>query len=772
MSKTPVIAIAGNPNAGKSTVFNRLTGSRQSVGNWPGVTVDKKSGEFSYQDVICEVVDLPGIYALNAWSEDERIARDFLLSGEASLVINVVDSSNVERNLYLTRQLQEMQVPMLVVLNMHDLAIKNGVLFDAQKLSRELGEPVVVISAVHPQDKELLAQAIVDRLHDLQSGNTLPSPWPKELQDQVEMLAESLAPLAGKKHWNNQWIALKLLEGDPQLEGICREQGLFPQESIIAIRKQFETQQKIGIDEWFAELRYQQIEGILAKCDFRVRRTDTFSDKLDRIVMHKVWGFPIFLIMMYFVFWMTINFGGAFIDFFDMAFGALFVDGLSHILGLMNAPEVVISILAHGVGAGIQTLSTFFPIIFVLFFVIALLESSGYMARAAFVMDRLMRVIGLPGKAFIPLLVGFGCTVPAVMSTRSLENKRDRILTVFMAPFMSCGARLPVYVLFAAAFFPGQGQNLVFALYLVGIVLAVFTGLLLKGTVYKGTLAPFILELPSYHKPQLSAVLKSALWRLRSFVKKGGRVLIPIIAVLGVLNSIGTDGSFGNQDSRNSVLSSMGKAITPVFEPMGVHEDNWPASVGLFTGLFAKEVIVGSLNSLYSQEVKGDNAKPSSTGAEAAPSYSLGSSLLSAVKTIPTNLKALGGTLLDPLGIRVGEVQANQESAEGLAVDESLFATMRAFFHNSTASAISYLLFILLYIPCVVAVSAIWKEVGRDLTLLQMLFSTVLGWSLATITFQVLEGGSLGWIASSIGILLTTILFIVWYARRSGRFEG
>jgi ferrous iron transport protein B len=778
--KKPVIAIAGNPNCGKSSVFNLLTGARQSVGNWPGVTVDKKVGEITSPLVNASLVDLPGIYSLNAWSEDERIARDYLLSNEAALVINVLDSANLERNLYLTRQLQEMGVPLLVVLNMEDIAKHQGIVIDIRQLSKELGAEVVSVSAVHKVDAALLERAVARALEHLPDFQPRQFSLPDGLREEVELLTPVLQPLAQKHPWKLDWIALKVLEGDPQFEELCVRAGLLKKEQLAESRLRIATAYGLQPDEWLADLRYRAIEDLLARSGNHTRDTQlTWSDRVDRIVTHRLLGFPIFLLAMYAIFWTTINLGGAFIDFFDIAFGALFVDGVGAVLTKIGAPEVAVTIIASGIGAGIQTLSTFFPIIFVLFFIIALLESSGYMARAAFVMDRLMRVIGLPGKAFIPMLVGFGCTVPAIMATRSLENKRDRILSVFMVPFMSCGARLPVYVLFAAAFFPGQGQNLVFGLYLVGIVLAILTGLLLKGTVYQGTVAPFVLELPRYHRPRLFAAVRSAGFRLRAFIKKGGKVLIPIIAVLGVLNSIGTDGSFGNEDSENSVLSAMGKSVTPVFSPMGVQEDNWPAAVGLFTGLFAKEAIVGTLNSLYAQE----NAKAAQvaapaagTNAEAAPAaeeeFSLSAALLEALGTIPENLKGLGETLTDPLGINVGEVQANEASASELDVDAGLFATMRAFFHNSTAAAIAYLLFVLLYIPCLVAVSATWKEVGPALTVLQMYYATILGWTLSTATYQILEGGSMGWIVFSAALLAASIVGIVLYAKKTGRFAG
>ncbi|GHV16162.1 ferrous iron transport protein B [Fibrobacterales bacterium] len=704
-----IIAIAGNPNSGKSSIFNLLTGGRQKVGNWPGVTIDKKIGKIGYTNFNADLVDLPGIYALNAWSEDERIARDYLMSSEADLLINVVDSTNLERNLFLTYLLKnsiaESKVPMIVVLNMIDIAEKQGIKIDVEGIEKELGVPVIAASAVRKGDR-------------------------KRILD----------------------IALKSYEDAKKTtEKTTKKLALPPQDPA-----EYET---------LAENTYSQIEGIIKRCVKKGIKVYTTSDKIDKVVTNKYIGFPIFLIAMYLLFWLTINAGGIFIDFFDIAFGAIFVDGFRLLLEHIGSPDALTTILADGLGAGIQTLSTFFPVIFTLFFFISFLESSGYMARAAFVMDRLMRVIGLPGRAFIPMLIGFGCAVPAFMATRSLENKRDRILSVFMIPFMSCGARLPVYVLFAAAFFPDSGTNMVFALYLIGIVLAIITGLLLKRTVYKGSIAPFVMELPQYHSPSVKNAAINASFRLKAFVRKAGRVLVPIIAVLGILNSIGTDGSFGNKNGEPSLLEAAGKGISPVFEPMGVDKDNWAASVSLFSGLFAKEVIIGSLNSLYSQNAQNDNsqndnAEGDSNSAE-EEEFNLGGSLVEALKTIPENVLAFGARLTDPL--------AMEDASEG--ADETLFNNMRSAFHNSKAAAFAFLIFVLLYVPCISAVSAATKEVGGALVILHSLYSTVLAWCLSTLFYQCFEGGSAKSIAFAIGTLIVFVVGILIYARKSGRFE-
>ncbi|MCL2101901.1 MAG: ferrous iron transport protein B [Fibromonadales bacterium] len=668
------IAVAGNANSGKSSIFNLLTDGKQKVGNWPGVTVDKKIGRIKHNAIEAQLVDLPGIYAMSAWSEDERISRDYLISCEADLLINVVDSTNLERSLFLTYLLKDMCVPVLVVLNMTDVAEKQGIKINIEEIEKQLGVPVVAASAIRKADKG----KILDRVAKIavkKTGKT-PIKLPPQDENEFEALAENI---------------------------------------------------------------YMQIENVMAKAVKKGVYAYTESDRVDKIVTNKYIGFPIFLLAMYMLFWLTIHVGGVFIDFFDIAFGAIFVDGLAIALEKAGSPEILTAILADGVGTGIQTLSTFFPIIFTLFFFIALLEGSGYMARVAFILDRLMRIIGLPGKAFIPLLIGFGCTVPALMATRCLENKRDRILSVFMVPFMSCGARLPVYILFAAAFFPVSGTNIVFALYITGIALALLTGLLLKQTVYKGTVSPFIMELPQYRKPSLKNAFINALFRLRAFVKKSGKILIPIIAVLGILNSVG-------------VLEKAGKAVSPIFEPIGIERENWPASVALFSGLFAKEVITGSLNSLYSQNNETSDEKE----------FNLSESLIEALETIPENLAGLWKKLFNPIFTSL-ETEAEEGS-------ESIFSNMREAFGYSKARVFSFLLFILLYVPCVAAVSAAAKEVGGVLVALQVIYSTVIGWSLATIFYQCLEGRSVFYIVAALLILFATIFAVIFYARKSERF--
>jgi len=487
--------------------------------------------------------------------------------------------------------------------------------------------------------------------------------------------------------------------------------------------------------------KYEVISGAVGKTRTCTEAKKSRGESIDRIVLDRFLGIPIFLFVMYLLFAVVINIGGSFIDFFDILFGAVFVDGFGMLLSGWGAPSWLVAILANGIGAGIQTVATFVPIMFAMFFMLSILEDSGYMARAAFVMDRALRSIGLPGKAFIPMIVGFGCSVPAIMATRTLENKRDRYLTVFMVPFMSCGARLPVYALFGAAFFGAASGLVVLSLYLVGIVLAVGTGFLLKNTLFRGEPAPFVMELPAYHAPRIGSLVKHSLLRLNSFVGRAGRVIVLVVALLGVLNSIGTDGSFGNEDSGKSILAAVGKSITPVFSPMGLREENWPATVGIFTGLFAKEAVVGTLNGLYGQmSASGETEE-----------WSLQGEALATVMSIPEAFAGLADTLLDPMGLSIisGDEQA---VAEDIEAESGIFRSLRDSFGNDREAAYAYLLFILIYFPCIAALGALVREIGPLFGWISVTYLTVLAWITATLYYQIARGGQLFWILFALAL--------------------
>ncbi|MEJ6670909.1 MAG: ferrous iron transport protein B, partial [Pseudomonadales bacterium] len=576
------IGLLGNPNCGKSTLFNRLTGANQRVGNWPGVTVERKTGSLTIAGERFEIIDLPGIYSLDqsAGGIDEAVARDYIASGECDLVINIVDASNLQRHLILTQQLLDSGLPVVIALNMLDVAERAGLSLDPIALSKALQVPVVPMVASRNV-------GIKDLLEILQSTQS---------KDQTVIKSSRLSATSASSS-----------------------------ETLAAAERRYHK--AVAIGETVTQVK-------------SVRHPP--SETIDRIVLNRWLGIPIFLAAMYLMFTVAINLGAVFIDFFDILFGAIFVTASEQLLSDLGLPVWLIVLLSQGLGGGIQLVATFIPVIGFLFLCLSVMEDSGYMARAAFVIDRLMIGIGLPGSAFVPLIVGFGCNVPAVMATRSLSRENDRLMTIAMAPFMSCGARLTVYALFAAAFFKGQGQNIVFLLYLTGILMAIFTGWVFRKQIFQGQMSASYAEMPVYHVPVVKNLLLTTWFRLRSFVLRAGRTIVLVVVALSFLNSFGTDGSFGNEDTETSVLSVIGKSITPAFYPMGLTDENWPATVGLFTGLFAKEAVVGTLNALYSGQLEGDPMTLMQSG-EAA------------VISVYDNASALGGTLLDPLGLSLND---------------------------------------------------------------------------------------------------------------------
>jgi ferrous iron transport protein B len=717
MKNSYTIGLVGNPNCGKTTLFNALTGARQRVGNWPGVTVERKSGEYRIDDVRIEVVDLPGTYSLDvvdqAVSLDEKVARDYMQSGEADLIINIIDAANLERNLYLTTEIAEMGVPLLVVLNMTDVAAAKGMEIDSGELAAQLGCPVVPLVASRSQGIEALKRAILDAV-------------------------------VARPHAR---ITLPAIDPDEE-------------DADIAI----------------AGARYELASQIAAAAVLMTRRDDApldATERIDHVVLNRALGIPIFLLLMYLMFMFTINIGGAFIDFFDQAAGALFVDGFGEVLGSLGSPEWLNVLLAKGIGGGLQTVATFIPVIGFLYLFLSVLEDSGYMARAAFVMDRFMRWVGLPGKSFVPLIVGFGCNVPAIMATRTLENRRDRLLTIAMAPFMSCGARLPVYVLFAAAFFPSNAQNVVFGLYLIGIAAAVGTGLILKNSLLKGEATPFIMELPPYHLPTLKGVLIHTWERLKSFIFNAGRIIVPMVLVLNFLNAVGTDGSFGNEDSDKSVLAEIGRSITPAFAPLGMTEENWPAAVGIFTGVLAKEAVVGTLNASYAALAESDAAAAGEEARE-EEAFNLGNALSEAFATIPANLGDAMGSWGDPLGIEVGDLSDQASVAEEQEVSTGTFGAMAARF-DGAAGAFAYLLFILLYFPCTAAIAAVYQESGPRWTIFVAAWTSGLAYGGATLWYQIATWAnhplhSLLWVGGVVALFAAAFIAMSRYGQREDRW--
>ena len=742
------LALIGNPNSGKSTLFNQLTGARQSTGNWPGVTVDRKEGTFEYQDKQFHIVDLPGTYSLDIGdtSTDERIARDFVQRHPNRLYINIIDASTLQRGLYLSTQLREQGVPSLILLNMMDVADKRGIQFDLDALAKEMKCPVLAVSLRKDKNNNKLCEAISN--YDYSAVAPIDIEYTDVVDAAVKSLSESENISRAK--------ALELLQTPSTDDNI---------EFVDTYRSTIENVSNEDLDFLLADARFDhanKLSKLVIKEQGKVSRTQ--SDKIDKWALGSWTGLPIFLGLMYLLFLFSINFGGAFIDFFDKGVQTILVDGGRIALSSIGSPEWLTTVLADGVGGGIQVVATFIPIIGALFLFLTLLEESGYMARAAFVMDHFMRKVGVSGKAFVPLVIGFGCNVPGIMAARTLSSHRERIMAVMMAPFMSCGARLAVYALFAAVFFPVGGQNIVFLLYIIGIIFAILTALLLKKTVLKGEVDDFFMELPTYHIPAFKNVLINTWNKLKSFVFGAGKIIVIVVALINIINSWGTDGSFGNQDSENSVLSATAKAVTPVFHPMGIEQDNWPATVGIITGLLAKEVVVGTLDALYS-EMDREETKP-----EEEPTYSLIGGLSEAVATIPSNLSDAMSSMSDPLGLGgIEDVDDPATAAAAQEVDEATFGAMVNRF-DGKVGAFAYLLFILLYFPCMAATGAMAREVGRDWALVGVLWTTGLAYISAVVFYQLATIAShpVQSILWSVGLLLL-LAFAIYLFDQAGK---
>ena len=742
------IGLIGNPNCGKTTVFNGLTGSHQHIGNWPGVTVEKKEGEFTLPKAgSVKIVDLPGIYSLTATSEDERASLEYVLSNEADLYINVIDATSIERNLYLTLLMCELKVPMVIVVTMMDIARQRRSVVDLDHLSKHLGVPVIGVTATEPKDIAKL-RGLLEEAVAAPKVPRVPIEFPNELEQEIDILASASVKTAEHYRVDPRWIALKAIEGDPlirhQLE---RHRDMAPEVIDGAIKRCSDV---LGDppDVVLAETRYGVIAGLVKDVVRTVQDKVYLSEKIDKFVINRFLGIPIFLGMMYLVFWITQILGGAFIDFFEIAGDTLFVSGTAYLLGLCNAPEWLVALVSNGVGSALQTVGTFLPPVGFMFLCLSVLEDSGYMSRAAFVMDRFMRWIGLPGKSFVPMLVGFGCSVPAIMSTRTLESKRDRFLTVFMVPFMSCGAKLPIWVLFAAAFFPENPGRLVFFIYITGIVLGIVTGLILKHTLFQGEPTHFIMELPPYHMPRARHIFLHTWERLKIFIWRAGKFIVPMVLVLGMLNTVGTDGSIGDAGRKDSLLSSLGKSITPVFEPIGVEKDNWPASVSVFTGLFAKESVIGTMKGLYGQ-MDAQGGEPAAAASE-DESYSLIGGLKEAFASIPDNLSGVLGGFIDPLGLGSAEEELQ---GDGKAENDAAIDSLRRHFPKGVHQMFSFLLFVLLYVPCLAATGIVFREIGKFYGVVFVGYLTLLGWSVATIYHAVMVSHSGFWFCTGLAIL-------------------
>lgn len=578
------VALCGNPNSGKTTVFNNLTGSRQEVGNWPGVTVEKKEGWVRFRGQVMRLVDLPGTYGLGAYSEDEHVTREYLLSGEVDVVVNVVDATNLERNFYLTVQLREMGIPLVVALNMYDELEKGKVAVDIAKLAERLGVPVVPIVALWGKGMEELLEKILE-VAEARDPECLRIDYGAPVEKDAEAIEKLLLVLPPFRKYA-RWLAVKTLEGDRGI--LSKIHGALPPGFLECFLGKYE-------ETLFAERRYEYIacvlDGVLSR---RVTQQElTVSDRIDVLMTNKYLGIPLFLLLMWGLFQLVFRIGDPMVRWVEEFFGWL-GDTTGNWLESIGTPSFVQSLIVDGVLEGIGSVLVFVPHIFLLFLAIAFLEDSGYMARVAYIMDRLMHPLGLHGKSFIPLLLGFGCNVPAVMATRILDNKKDRLTTILVAPLMSCSARLPVYTLFTGVFFARHQGLVVFSLYFLGIALAITTALLFKNLLFSKEFSHFVLELPPYRFPTLKTTALHMWNRGFAFLRKAGGLIVAVVVLVWALANLPLGVPYASQES---FLGSIGRTIAPIFSWAGF--SHWQAGVALLFGILAKEVVVGTLGTLY-----------------------------------------------------------------------------------------------------------------------------------------------------------------------------
>ena len=591
-----ILALVGNQNCGKTTLFNQLTGSNQHVGNFPGVTVDQKMGEVRSKKG-CQVVDLPGIYSLRPYTNEEIVTRDFILNEKPDGIINIVDATNIERNLYLTLQLLEMHIPMVLALNMMDEVRGNGGSVDVEQMAVELGIPVVPISAVKDEGVEDL----IDTVYRVAKKKEMPRVTDFCEKGDVHRCIHAVCHQVEDHAQNNgmspRFAAVKIIENDTdiikRLELSQNELDMM-EHSI----EEMETDHHMDRNAALADMRYTFIEKVCAKTVTKCQesREHKRSVKIDRVLTDKYLAIPMFLGIMLLIFWLTFGLIGQGLS--DLlSIGIDRVTALAdHALTVYGMNPVVHSLVIDGVFAGVGSVLSFLPIIVVLFFFLSILEDSGYMARVAFVMDKLLRKIGLSGRSFVPMLIGFGCSVPAIMATRTLSSERDRKMTILLTPFMSCSAKLPIYAFFVNAFFPGRGGLIMAGLYILGIVMGILIALFYKGTLFKGEAVPFVMELPNYRLPGFKNVSQLLWEKAKDFLQRAFSVILVATVVVWFLQSFDLHLNMVT-DSQNSILATIAGMIAPLFQPLGLGD--WRICTSLISGFMAKESVVSTLEILF-----------------------------------------------------------------------------------------------------------------------------------------------------------------------------
>ncbi|RKQ61856.1 ferrous iron transport protein B [Thermovibrio guaymasensis] len=689
------VAFVGNPNVGKTALINAIAGTKLKVGNWPGVTVEKKEATVKVDGKELYLVDLPGVYSLSPFTIEERITREFLLKERPDVIVNVVDSTNLERNLYLTTQILELGIPTVIALNVWDEFRSLGYSLNLDKFEELLGVKAVPTVATKGEGTKELLRLITQGEVSL--------PRPPIYSEDLEKFVKKVEPFV-PKGMPKRWASLKLLEGD---ELIFKELSSESAKAVERVLQELEEFFGESGDSVVAEERYGFIRGVLKQTlKEPVEKKRTLTDILDAIFLNRLLGIPIFLFIMYLVFKLTFDGSGPLIDWTDGFVNDFIAKWVS--AAISGFPDWLQSLIIDGIIGGVGTVLTFVPLLLFLYFFLALLEESGYMARAAFVMDRLMRVIGLPGKSFVPMIIGFGCNVPAVYATRTLENERDRKLTALLIPFMSCGARLPIYALFTAVFFKKYQAEVVFSMYIIGIVVATIVGIFLKKFFFKGSAETFVMELPPYRIPTLKMLWTSISVRLGAFLKKAGTVIAAAMVLLWTLINV----PYG-APPKDTVLGKTASAIAPLFYSTGIK--SWEPVAALIPGTIAKEVVVGALGQLYGvgEEGEVEEEKISFT-------QDLKEQVVGLVQAIKDSFVAMFGSF------KTGVFEI--ESEEGPVTK----AISKAF---TPLSAFSYMVLCLLWIPCIVTLGAIYQEFGLKLTVTSIILTTLIPYSVSTILY-------------------------------------
>lgn len=717
---TLTLAVAGNPNAGKTSLFNALTGLTQGVSNFPGTTVARREGICLHNGQRLHVIDLPGTYSLTAASPDEVIARDAITGGEPDVIINVVDASNLERNLYLTVQLIETGVPLVIALNLVEQAHSQGIVLDVPRLQQMLGNhPVVEINARTGSGLPHLLSTV------MATAATTPAPRPPLVDYGPELeaaLGQVQAALPAGPTPNPRWLALRLLEQDADWGARVqtRPGGAAAVALATTHAQEITTLYGDDIDILTADTRYELIGSIVRQVISRSsQRQVSLTERIDAIVTHRLLGLPLFALVMYIVFKLIIDVSAPFLELVDAVIGGPLTQWTLSLLTLLQAPAWLQSLAVDGIIAGVGGVLVFVPGLLVLYFSLAVLEDSGYLARAAFVMDRLMQVVGLHGKSVIPLVLGFGCAVPAIYATRTIASRRDRLLTGLLVPLMSCSARLPVYVVFGLAFFGRYASTVIWLLYLLGIAVAIAAGLFFSRTLLKPeSESAFVLELPPYRLPSLRSLWIHMWNNTREFIRNAGTVILAMSVLLWLLLNL----PWGVTNPQDSAFGQVSEAIAPIFAPLGF--GNWQASGALVTGIVAKEVVISTLSQVYA----GSGTPPAGNAAAVAPPVSLASNLRLIVVGFLEATRDAGRRLVALLpGIGLPATDPADNPRLGLALQQAF----------SPLSAFSFLVFVLLYVPCISTIAAIRQEFGGRWAGISAGYQTLAAWLAAFLVYQI-----------------------------------